>query len=310
MNVGHSHPRVVAAAHAQIDRFAHTSISVFPWESYIRLAARLNEKAPGTTPKRTMFVNSGAEAVENAVKIARCATGRPGDHRFHERLPRPHQPDHGPDLQDRPLQEGLRPLPGRHLPHPLRLLLPLPAEPRVPGAAAWPARSCWSRASRTSTRPTRSPPSSSSRCRARAASSCRRRSITRKLKAICEDKGIVFIADEVQTGFGRTGTLFAMEHYGVEADIMTTAKSIGAGYPLGGHHRQGRDHGHARPGQHRRHVRRQPAGLRGGPGRLRHHGRGAPARTGRGDRPPGDGALDRDAGDASRRSATSAVSGP
>jgi 4-aminobutyrate aminotransferase / (S)-3-amino-2-methylpropionate transaminase / 5-aminovalerate transaminase len=78
MNVGHSHPKVVATAHAQIDRFAHTSISVFPWESYIRLAAKLNEKTPGETPKRTMFVNSGAEAVENAVKIARAATGRPG----------------------------------------------------------------------------------------------------------------------------------------------------------------------------------------------------------------------------------------
>jgi 4-aminobutyrate aminotransferase/(S)-3-amino-2-methylpropionate transaminase len=233
MNVGHSHPKVVAVAKAQVDRFAHTSISVFPWESYIKLAARINAKAPGSTPKRTMFVNSGAEAVENAIKIARCATGRPGivcfANSFHGRTNLtmgltskivPYKKDFGPfpaDIYRIPYAYCYR--------CPLNLKYPacgvacadlleqgfenqyqadkiaaLIVEP-VQGEGGFIAP----------------PPEYHA-----------------KLKAICEDKGIVFIADEVQTGFGRTGTLFAMEQYGVEADIMTTAKSIGAGYPLGG----------------------------------------------------------------------------
>lgn len=233
MNVGHSHPRVLAAAHAQLDRFAHTCIHVIGYEAYIRLAARLNEVAPGNSSKRTYFVNSGAEAVENAVKIARCATGRPGivafENAFHGRTNltlgltskiSPYKKDFGPftpEIYRIPyaycyrcplnlkypacgvecaelLQRGFD-----NLFQPDKIACVI-AEP-VQGEGGFVVP----------------PPEYHSR-----------------LKAICEEQGIVFIADEVQTGFGRTGRLFAMEHFGVEADIMATAKSLGAGYPIAG----------------------------------------------------------------------------
>ncbi len=233
MNVGHSHPRVLAAAHAQLDRFAHTCVHIFGYEAYIRLAAKMNEKAPGTSPKRSYFVNSGAEAVENAVKIARCATGRPGivafDNAFHGRT----NLTMGLTSKIAPYKKNFGPYtPEIHrIPYaycyrcPLNLTYPacgvecaellrrgfdnyfqadkiacVIAEP-VQGEGGFIVP----------------PPEYHSR-----------------LKAICEEQGILFIADEIQTGFGRTGRLFAMEHYGVEADIMTTAKSLGAGYPIAG----------------------------------------------------------------------------
>ncbi len=233
MNVGHSHPKVIAAARAQIERFAHTSISVFGWESYIRLADRLNRKAPGPTPKRSFFVNSGAEAVENAIKVARCATGRPGivtfTNAFHGRTNLtmgltskivPYKKDFGPfpaDIYRIPYAYCYRcPL---HLSYPAcgvecaellrqgfenqfqadRIACVIVEPVQGEGGFIVP------------------PPEYHG-----------------KLKRICEEYGILFVADEIQTGFGRTGRFFAMEHYGVEADIMTTAKSIAAGYPLGG----------------------------------------------------------------------------
>jgi 4-aminobutyrate aminotransferase/(S)-3-amino-2-methylpropionate transaminase len=233
MNVGHSHPRVVAAARAQIDRFAHTSISVFPWESYIQLAARLNEKAPGPTPKRSMFVNSGAEAVENAIKIARCATGRPGiicfANSFHGRT----NLTMGLTSKIVPYKKDFGPFPADIYRIPYAYCYRCPLSLEYPGCGVACAELLEQgfenhyqadRIAALIVEPVQGeggfivpPPEYHAR-----------------LKAICEDKGILFVADEVQTGFGRTGTLFALEQYGVEADIMTTAKSIGAGYPLGG----------------------------------------------------------------------------
>jgi len=233
MNVGHSHPKVLAAAHAQLDRFAHTCIHVFGYEAYIRLAAKMNEKAPGPSPKRSYFVNSGAEAVENAVKVARCATGRPGivafENAFHGRTNLtmgltskivPYKRDFGPftpEIYRIPyaycyrcplnlnhpgcgvacaelLREGFE---NRFQPERIACVIVEPVQGE--GGFVVP------------------PPEYHAR-----------------LKAICEEYDIVYIADEVQTGFGRTGKLFAMEHFGVEADIMTTAKSLGAGYPISG----------------------------------------------------------------------------
>jgi len=233
MNVGHSHPKVLAAAHAQLDRFAHTCIHVFGYEAYIRLAAKMNEKAPGPSPKRSYFVNSGAEAVENAVKVARCATGRPGivafENAFHGRTNLtmgltskivPYKRDFGPftpEIYRIPyaycyrcplnlnhpgcgvacaelLREGFE---NRFQPERIACVIVEPVQSE--GGFVVP------------------PPEYHAR-----------------LKAICEEYDIVYIADEVQTGFGRTGKLFAMEHFGVEADIMTTAKSLGAGYPISG----------------------------------------------------------------------------
>ena len=232
MNVGHSHPKVVAAAKAQIDRFAHTSLSVFPWESYIRLAARINAKAPGATAKRTMFVNSGAEAVENAIKIARCATGRVGvvcfQNSFHGRT----NLTMGLTSKIVPYKKDFGPFPADIYRIPYAYCYRCPLNMEYPGCGVACAdlleqgfenQYQADKIAALIVEPVQgeggfiAPPPE----------------YHAKLKAICEDKGILFIADEVQTGFGRTGTLFAMEQYGVEADIMTSAKSIAAGYPLG-----------------------------------------------------------------------------
>jgi 4-aminobutyrate aminotransferase / (S)-3-amino-2-methylpropionate transaminase / 5-aminovalerate transaminase len=233
MNVGHAHPRVLAAARKQVDLFAHTSISVFAWESYIRLADRLNRAAPGDSPKRSFFVNSGAEAVENAVKIARCVTGRPGivvfNNAFHGRT----NLTMGMTSKIVPYKKDFGPFPADiyRIPYAYCYRCPLNLKyPMCGVACAELLREGFENQFQADTiacvvsEPVQGeggfivpPPEYHAR-----------------LKAICEEFGILFIADEVQTGFARTGKLFAMEHYGVEGDMMTTAKSLGAGYPIAG----------------------------------------------------------------------------
>ncbi len=233
MNVGHAHPRVLAAARKQLDLFAHTSISVFAWESYIRLADRLNRTAPGDSPKRSFFVNSGAEAVENAVKIARCVAGRPGivvfSNAFHGRT----NLTMGMTSKIVPYKKDFGPFPADIYRIPYAYCYRCPLNLRYPACGVECAELLREgfenhfqadRIACVVTEPVQgeggfiAPPPE----------------YHGKLKAICEEHGILFVADEVQTGFGRTGKLFGMEHYGVESDLMTTAKSLGAGYPIAG----------------------------------------------------------------------------
>jgi 4-aminobutyrate aminotransferase/(S)-3-amino-2-methylpropionate transaminase len=232
MNVGHSHPKVVAAAHAQIDKFAHTSISVFPWESYIRLAARINEKAPGDTPKRTMFVNSGAEAVENAVKIARAATGRPGvvcfQNGFHGRT----NLTMGLTSKIVPYKKDFGPFPADIYRIPYAYCYRCPLGMEYPGCGVACAK-LLEQAFENQFQADRIACLVAEPVQGEGGFIAPPPEYHKMIKDLCESKGILFIADEVQAAFGRTGKFFAMEHYGVEADIMTTAKSIGAGYPLG-----------------------------------------------------------------------------
>ena len=309
MNVGHSHPKVVAAAHAQIDKFAHTSISVFPWESYIRLAARINEKAPGTTPKRTMFVNSGAEAVENAVKIARAATGRPGvvcfQNSFHGRT----NLTMGLTSKIVPYKKDFGPFPADiyRIPYAYCYRCPLNLEYPACGVAC---ANLLAQAFENQFQADGIACLIAEPVQGEGGFIAPPPEYHKMIKDICESKGILFIADEVQAGFGRTGKMFAMEHYGVEADIMTTAKSIGAGYPLGAITGKAAVMDAPVRRRHRRHVRRQPAGLRGGPRGHRHHRRGEALRAGRGDRQAGDASAGPPCRSSSRRSATSAVWAP
>jgi 4-aminobutyrate aminotransferase / (S)-3-amino-2-methylpropionate transaminase / 5-aminovalerate transaminase len=231
VNVGHCHPKVVAAVRDQAELFSHTMFGVFGYDSYAQLAAKMNAAAPGTTPKKTFFVNSGAEAVENAIKVARAATGRGGivafENAFHGRTNlamgltskiAPYKKDFGPftpEIFRIPYAYCYRcPLGLKHPSCDLECAELLKSgfdnlyqadkigcvivEP-VQGEGGFVV-----------------PPPG----------------YHQRLKAICEENGIVFIADEVQTGFCRTGKMFAMEHFGVEADVMTTAKSLGAGYPI------------------------------------------------------------------------------
>jgi 4-aminobutyrate aminotransferase/(S)-3-amino-2-methylpropionate transaminase len=231
-NVGHSHPKVVAAIKDQADNFIHTCFHVAPYESYIQLAARLNELAPGDFAKMTMFTNSGAESDENAIKIARYATKRPAIIAFDNGF-------HGRTLLGMTLTSKVKPY-------------KLGFGPFAPETYRMPFAYCY-RCPFGLKHPD---------CKAACADYLEEFFITRvaaeqtaaviaepiqgeggfvtpppeyfaKLHAICKKYGILLIIDEVQTGMGRTGTLFAIDHWGVEPDIVTTAKSLAGGMPLG-----------------------------------------------------------------------------
>ncbi len=225
LNTGHRHPKVIAAVQAQLDRFTHTCYQIVPYESYIALAEKLNALTPGTHTKKTALFSTGAEAVENAIKIARNATGRSGVIAFGGGF-------HGRSLyavsltgKVHPYKAGFGTMASEvyHVPFPfdaesfaaaqksLEQLLKFDVEPTriaamifepIQGEGGfyqmWPEAVLW-------------------------------------LRALCSQHGMLMIADEVQTGFGRTGRLFAMDHYadqGITPDIMTIAKSLAAGLTL------------------------------------------------------------------------------
>ena len=230
-NGGHADAGVVEAIQRQSERFLHTCFMVAPYESYVRLAEKLNAMAPGRSEKRTLFVNSGAEAVENAVKLARAYTKRPAVLCFEDAY-------HGRTYMAmsltskwKPYKSGFEPFPGEtyRVPYPnpysrtvsngdclqhtldaidqlfakqmaANSFAAIIVEPVlgeggfiVPPAAFLPA-----------------------------------------LRSLCDRHGILLIADEVQTGFGRTGRMFACEHSGVEPDLLLTAKSLAGGLPIAG----------------------------------------------------------------------------
>lgn len=231
MNVGHSHPRVITAVKAQADQFMHTCFMVLPYEPAIRLAQKICTSLPGKTPKKAMFVNSGAEAVENAIKIARYHTKKTGVIAFENGF-------HGRTLMGMSLTSKVKPYKlgfGPFAPEVYRI--PFAYCYRCPFGATYPScdLKCANHLenfliSHTAAETTAAliaepvpgeggyivPPDD----------------YFPRLKEICEKHGILFIADEIQTGMGRTGKMFAMEHWGVEADITTIAKSLAAGMPL------------------------------------------------------------------------------
>jgi 4-aminobutyrate aminotransferase/(S)-3-amino-2-methylpropionate transaminase len=224
LNVGHGHPLVIAAAHQQLDRLVHTSYQVAAYEPYLLLAERLCRLAPGGAPKKAVFLNSGAEAVENAVKIARLRTGRAAVVAFTGAF-------HGRTLltmsltgTDRPYKEGFGPFVAEvhRAPYPyeyhgwsseraLQALEELLAGPApAPEVAAMVVEPVLGEGGFVP---------------APAA-------FLQGLRRICDREGILLIADEVQSGMGRTGRLFAIEHSGVEPDLITVAKSLAGGLPL------------------------------------------------------------------------------
>jgi len=217
MNIGHSHPKVVAAIKAQAEKFQHTCFMVSPYEVAIKLADRLCRVTPGSFPKKAMFVNSGAEAVENAVKIARYYTKRPAvivfENAYHGRTLltmtmtskiKPYKFGFGPfapEVYRMPFgdvvgPEKLKDFFLKHVnPEAVACVV---AEP-VQGEGGF-----------------ITPPPD----------------YFQELVKICRENGILFVADEIQSGMGRTGTMFAIEHWGVEPDLITVAKSMGAGMPI------------------------------------------------------------------------------
>nr|WMC99128.1 4-aminobutyrate--2-oxoglutarate transaminase [Aminobacter aminovorans] len=226
LNTGHRHPKVIAAAKQQLDAYTHTAFQVLPYEPYVALCERLNALAPFSGEAKSLLFSTGAEAVENAIKIAKAATGRPGIIAFAGGF-------HGRTAMTMALtgkvapykhKFGLSPAGVFHVPFPatpldvdvsdalraLQLLFradiapsdvaAIIIEPVQGEGGFWPA-------------PTE---------------------LLAELRKICDTHGIVLIADEVQTGFARTGKMFGIEHSGIEPDIITVAKALGGGFPLAG----------------------------------------------------------------------------
>jgi 4-aminobutyrate aminotransferase/(S)-3-amino-2-methylpropionate transaminase len=224
LNVGHSHPQVVAAAQEQLERFSHTDFTIVPYEAYVTLSERLLAVAPFTGPAKAAFFNAGAEAVENAVKIARAYTGRPAVVAFDGAF-------HGRTLlaltltsKTRPYKAGLGPF------APEVYRVPFPHDYR--GISTADALAALERAFVTQIAPETVAAIVIEPVQGEGGFLVAPREFMQGVRRIADEHGIVLVVDEVQTGFARTGSFFAIEQFGVEPDLLTVAKSIAMGLPL------------------------------------------------------------------------------
>jgi 4-aminobutyrate aminotransferase/(S)-3-amino-2-methylpropionate transaminase len=222
--VGHSHPRVVEAIQEQAERFLHTDFTVVPYEPYVELAERLTELAPFAGPAKAAFFNAGTEAVENAVKLARSYTKRQAVIAFEGAF-------HGRTLlsltltsKTHPYKAGLGPF------APEVYRAPYAQDYRGPGSED--ALRALERLFATQVAAEDVAAIVIEPILGEGGFVPAPQEFLAGIRRICDDHGIVLVADEVQTGFGRTGKLFAVEHYDIEPDLMTLAKSIAAGLPL------------------------------------------------------------------------------
>ncbi|AXI48339.1 4-aminobutyrate--2-oxoglutarate transaminase [Sulfitobacter sp. SK012] len=226
LNTGHRHPKVVEAAKLQEDHYTHTSFQVVPYGPYIELAEKLNELAPGDAPKKTLLVTTGAEAVENAVKIARAATGRPGVIAFTGGY-------HGRTLLTLGMTGKISPYKKDVGPFPSDIFrAPFPSV--RDGITVEDALTGLQNLFLTDAQPERIAAIIIEPVLGEGGYTPVPFEMMQALRDICDQHGILLIADEVQAGFGRTGTWFAIEHSGVVPDLITVAKSMAGGYPLAG----------------------------------------------------------------------------
>jgi 4-aminobutyrate aminotransferase / (S)-3-amino-2-methylpropionate transaminase / 5-aminovalerate transaminase len=226
LNVGHSHPKLVEAAQEQLTKFAHTDFTIVPYEVYVTLAERLLALAPFTGPAKAAFFNAGTEAVENAIKFARSYTKRPAVIVFEGAF-------HGRTLlsmtmtsKTHPYKAGLGPF------APEVYRVPFAQDYRGPDtrtALAALERTLVTQVAAESVAAIVIEP-----VQGEGGFVVAPRDFMAGIRRICDEQGIVMVVDEVQTGFGRTGKMFAIEHYGVEPDLITVAKSIAGGLPLSG----------------------------------------------------------------------------
>ena len=226
VNTGHRHPKQIAAIAEQLNHFTHTCYQVVPYESYVRLAERVNDAAPIAAATMTTFFTTGAEAVENSIKIARAYTGRSGviafSGSFHGRTMM------GLALTGKvvPYKAGFGPFPAEvfHAPYPVELH----------GVSTQDSLDAINHIFKSDIDPARVAAIILEPVQGEGGFYAAPAEFMRGLRQICDEHGIVLIADEVQTGFGRTGSLFAMEQYDVEPDLVTFAKSLAGGMPLSG----------------------------------------------------------------------------
>lgn len=226
LNTGHCHPHVMAAVTAQLEAFTHCAFQVMGYEPYVALAERLNALAPFAGPAKTIFFTTGAEAVENAIKIARAATGRSGVIAFAGGF-------HGRTMMTMaltgkivPYKRRFGPMPGgvHHLPFPL---------PHY-GVSVEDVARALDQLFRADIEPSEIAAIIIEPVQGEGGFHEAPPELMRMLRATCDTHGIVLIADEVQSGFGRSGKMFAIERSGVEPDLVTVAKSIAGGLPLSG----------------------------------------------------------------------------
>ncbi len=226
LNTGHRHPEVVAAAKAQEDKYTHTSFQVVPYEPYVALAEKLNALAPGEFAKKTLLVTTGAEAVENAVKIARAATKRTGIIAFTGGY-------HGRTLLTLGMTGKISPYKKDVGPFPSDIFrAPFPSV--RDGITVADALTALENLFLTDAQPERVAAIIIEPVLGEGGYVPVPAEMMQALRAICDKHGILLIADEIQAGFGRTGTWFAIEHSGVAPDLITVAKSMAGGYPVAG----------------------------------------------------------------------------
>jgi len=226
LNVGHANPRVVEAVQEQAARFFHTDFTIVPYETYVTLAERLIAASPFRSPAKAAFFNAGTEAIENAVKFARAFTKRPAVIAFEGGF-------HGRTLlavsltsKTHPYKAGLGPF------APEIYRVPFAQDYRGPSAAE--ALAALERALVTSVAAETVAAIVIEPVQGEGGFVVAPKEFLDGVRRICDDNGIVLVVDEVQTGFGRTGKMFAVEHYGIEPDLMVVGKSIAAGLPLSG----------------------------------------------------------------------------
>lgn len=226
LNVGHSHPKIRAAVEAQLARFTHACFQVAMYDTYVELAERLNRLAPGPSPKKTLLLTTGAEANENAIKIARAHTGRPAVVAFHHGF-------HGRTLlaltmtgKNEPYKQRFGPFCSdvHHAPYPYEYM----------GWTTERALSALEELFECSVSPHRVAAIIIEPVLGEGGFVPAPKAFLHALRRVCDGYGIVFVCDEIQTGFGRTGAMFAIEHAGIEPDIITVAKSMAGGLPLAG----------------------------------------------------------------------------
>lgn len=224
LNTGHRHPKVIEAVRAQLDRVTHTAFQVTAYEPYIALAEKLNARAPIKGDAKTIFFTTGAEAVENAVKISRAATGRTGVISFTGGF-------HGRTALTMALTGKVTPYKQQFGPSPADIFhVPFPLARY--GVDLETSLLVLNHILRADIEPSRVAAFVLEPVQGEGGFHQAPPALMHALRALCDEHGILLIADEVQTGFARTGKLFAMEHYDVHADLITMAKSLAGGFPL------------------------------------------------------------------------------
>lgn len=226
LNTGHRHPTVMAHVQHQLQRVTHTAYAVAPYAPYVELAEKLNALAPGDTPKKSLFVTTGAEAVENAVKVARAFTGRSDVIAFNGSF-------HGRTLLTMgltgkidPYKRDFGPFPGdlHHVP------FAMPAH----GVTVADSLAALEWVFKARVEPDRVAAIIIEPVQGEGGFNVAPTAVLQRLREVCDQHGICLVIDEIQSGFGRTGKMFAIEHAGIEADLMTVAKSMAGGFPLAG----------------------------------------------------------------------------